>query len=322
LNRDDGVRIRDKAKVSMQRILVTGAFGYLGLAVVAKLKGPHIVALGHAPRNEAARRVIPERVDVVHGDVLDAEAVIAERGPFDAVVHLAGGGGPAKLEADPSAGVRTNIRATTELLSAARKHDIRRLIYASTIAVYGTHREHGKPYDEADEPKPDDIYGVIKESAEHAWIALGGGTALRIANIYGAGAGIDMGIMGAVERFARAAASGGELSVFGEGSQRIDYVHVNDVVRAIDLSLSASDLPAAINVGGGAPIAISELAEQAVTGGKLIGKRPVIVRKPAPPGKSWPDRSLAIGLAKRALGWEPRVSYEEGMNELVRMMAS
>jgi len=306
----------------MARVLVTGAFGYVGLAVVRGLTGHEITAFGHAPRNPAARDAIPKNVRVLEGDIGDVASALQELGPFDAVLHLAGGGGPAKLAADPSAAVRTNIRATSELCLRARQQGTKRLIFASTIAVYGTHRDHGRPYSEADSALPDDLYGVVKEAAEHVWVAHAGGVSLRLANIYGAGAGVDMGVNGAAERFARAAAEGGELKIFGTGEQRIDYVHIDDVVRAFEAALEADAPPPIVNIGGGAPISVAELVERSIAAGNKLGKSTSFKREPAPPGKSWPDRSLAIDLAREALGWTPRVSYDDGIAGLVAMMAA
>jgi UDP-glucose 4-epimerase len=306
---------------NMARVLVTGAFGYLGLSVLRGLANHALVAFGHPPRADGARAAIAPEVEVVEGELLDIAGVLEQRGPFDAVIHLAGGGGPAKVGADPVAAVRTNVRGTTELAAAARSQGVKRLLFASTIAVYGTQRDHGRPYAETDAAVPDDLYGAVKEAAEHAWVALAGGTSLRIANVYGAGAGVDLGLAGAVERFARAAASGGQLSIFGTGAQRIDYVHVDDVAHAFALALDAEgSLPPFINIGGGDPISIGDLAERSVAAGRALGRSPMLERRPAPPGKSWPDRSLNIALAARALGWSPRVGYEQGITELVRMM--
>ena len=112
------------------------------------------------------------------------------------------------------------------------------------------------------------------------------------------------------------------MKIFGTGAQKIDYVHIDDVIRAIEAVITSSAPPPIANIGGGSPIAIADLAERAITAGKALGKAPSLLREPAPEGKSWPDRSLAIDLAKSALGWSPRVSYDEGISALVRMMAA
>lgn len=307
--------------MSTKRVLVTGAFGYLGLALLRGLAPRfEVVGFGHAPRAESARRRIPSNVTVVEGDLLDVNAAFASHGPFDAVAHLAGGGGLHKVQEDPRAAVTSNVRGTSALLEAADAGGVRRRIFASTIAVYGTHRDHGRPYREDDIARPDDLYGVLKEAAEHVWTKLGGGIALRIANVYGAGCGVDLGLQGAAERFARAAAAGGALTVYGEGAQRIDYVHVDDVVAAFDRSLVAEHVPRLINVGGGAPVSIGALANACLDAGRSLGATPRLVRQPAPEGKVWPDRSLAIDLAGTSIGWRPRVSLADGVHGLVGMM--
>lgn len=304
------------------RILVTGAFGYIGLATVRGLvaAGHDVVAFGREARAAAARAAIPEGVDVVIGTLPADVSRLFTRGRYDAVVHLAGGGGPKKAEADPVAAVRDNVDATTVLVEAARAAGVTRLLFASTIAVYGTHRAPSGPYREEDAALADDLYGAVKLSAERVWTALGGGVALRLANVYGAGAGVDVGVSGAVERFARAAATGGEISVFGTGAQRIDYVHIDDVVRAMRLALEAGDVPRVLNLGGGAPVSILEMAELCARVGAAWGTPPQIARKDDPGGKIWPDRSLAIGRAAQVLGWRPEVSFEQGMRELGAMM--
>lgn len=291
------------------RVLVTGAYGYLGLAVLMKLAGKFsLVGLGRPARAPAA-----PPVPTIPGDARGAAKVIAEHGPFDAVIHLAGGGGPAKVEADPVRAVADNISATIAVAAAARD---RRLLFASTIAVYGG---GGGVFREADGPAPSDLYGALKAAAEEV-VALHGGTSLRLANVYGAGSGVDVGLDGAAERFARAAAAGRDITVYGEGTQTIDYVHVDDVVDAFAAALDAPALPAVLNVGSGRPVAIGALARAAADAGRALGATPRIVSVPPPPGKIWPDRSLDISLAERVLGWRPRVPLDEGMRGLTSMM--
>jgi UDP-glucose 4-epimerase len=309
------------------RVLVTGAFGYLGLALLRELEGFDVVACGRPPRTPRALAVVPRWVHTVMGDLASqgpagADALLTAHGPFDAVLHLAGGGGPAKCQSNPTAAVSDNVLSTANLADAARRRGVPRLLMASTIAVYGTFRVPEHPYRESDPAEPDDLYGMLKLAAERVWTApgLAAGTALRIANIYGAGAGVDLGIEGAVERFARRAALGGEIAIFGTGAQKIDYVHIDDVVRAFRLALARPGLPPVLNVGGGQPVAIATLAETCAEIGRRRGTAVTLVRKPDPGGRVWPDRVLDNEQAGQALDWRPQVSLKEGLENMVDMM--
>jgi nucleoside-diphosphate-sugar epimerase len=297
------------------RILVTGAFGYLGLTLIGRLAGGNqVVAFGHPPRAAAP---LPPNVTAVHGDILD---VAPHARDVEAIVHLAGGGGPARVEADPTAAVRANVLGTARLVAAARGA---RILFASTIQVYGTHRAPpgGRPYRESDPTAADDLYGAIKEAAE-AIVTGAGGTAVRLSNLYGAGAGVDLGIQGAVERFARAAAAGEELTLYAPGTQRIDYLHVDDACAAFALALGARELPPVLNAGGGAPVSVGELASLCVGAAHKQGARPrIAVRQPPDGARVWPDRSLHIGLIGNLLGWRPQVKLQSGIEGLVAMMA-
>jgi UDP-glucose 4-epimerase len=305
------------------RVLATGAFGFLGLALSRRLvaDGHEVIAFGHPPRSPRAREVVPPAARVVEGDVLEIAALLAETRP-EAIVHLAGGGGPARVEQDPALAVRVNVLGTSRLVEAARVVGVRRLLFASTIQVYGVHRDMGRPYRETDATAADDLYGAVKEAAEHV-VTAAGGTALRLANLYGAGAGVDLGISGAVERFARAAAAGGEITVYGSGAQTIDYLHVDDACAAFAAALTVAEPPPIVNVGGGKPVAIGGLASACLGAAHRLGRTPRIVAREPPPGpvKSWPDRSLAIGLAQNRLGWRPQVQLQAGIDALVAMMA-
>lgn len=307
------------------RVLVTGAFGFLGLALLRRLvaDGHETIAFGHPPRAAAAREVLPAAARLVEGELLDVAATVAAHRP-EAVVHLAGGGGPAKVEKDPTLATRVNVLGTARLVEAARAAGARRVLFASTIQVYGVFRDLGRPFRESDGTAADDLYGALKEAAEQIVVGAGaGGIALRLANLYGAGAGVDLGIHGAVERFARAAAAGGELTVYGSGAQTIDYVHVDDACAAFAAALTVDDPPRVVNVGGGAPVSIGALASACMGAAHRLGRTPRVVAKepPAGPAKSWPDRSLAIGLAQNRLGWRPQVRLQPGIDALVEMMA-
>lgn len=300
------------------RVVITGAFGYVGQTLQRRLAPTHhVIAVGHPSRTATG----PVRgVEVVHGDLMLAARYLDRE---TAIIHLAGGGGDAVCRQDPVAAVRTIVTGTSRLAAAAREAGSPVRLFASSIFVYGTFRVPTAPYLEDDEPLADDLYGTCKLAAEHVWTAHGGGTALRIANIYGAGCGVDFGIQGAIERFARAAANGGKLTIYGEGSQRIDYVNVDDVCAAFERALeAAAPLPPTINIGGGAAVSIGDLARACIEAGRALGNQPSLESVEPPAGKVWPDRSLSIELAHRVLGWSPRVALDVGVRELVTMMRS
>ena len=303
------------------KILVTGGYGFVGSALVAKLarNNHHVFAFGHPPRNQAVLHQLPGNVEHRTGALLDLTDT--ELSGLDAVVHLAGGGGAGKCKKDPTTAIRTNVTGTARLAQKAHRAGVKRLLFASTVAVYGTSRAPKTgPYSETLPPAPEDIYGAVKEAAEEAWSAVGG-TSLRLANIYGTGIGVDMGLHGAMERFARAAATGGELTVYGTGSQRIDYIHIDDLCQAIELALMAPSLPPALNLGGGEPCTIRSIANIAIAAGRQLGQEPQLIEKPAPADKVWPDRSLSIELARELLSWKPQTTMEQGITKLVQMMA-
>ena len=278
------------------RVLVPGAFGYIGLALLRRLAREHTV-LAYGRGLTAVTRVVPENVRLAVDTVHDIYA----QEDFDAVIHLVGSGGPQRCAAHPV----DAIRSFSNLIEWTRRPRCRAII-ASSIYVYGP---RDRPSVETDRTEPTELYGALKEASE----ALGH-TALRLSNVYGVGAPIDLGRDSAVDRFARAAAIGGEMLVHG-GSQLVDYVHIDDAVEAFVLAISAPIATAAINIGGGTPEPLLTIAERCLTIGRERGTMPTTAR--ICKTESNASRCLDISLAERAIGWKPRVPFDRGLRELV-----
>lgn len=305
-------------------ILLTGAWGYFGRALAVTLER----------RNYEVRRVGRPLTDVF--DITSAKEC-------DAIIHLAGGGAAGGAMPDAAAAHRDNVETAIHIASIAPKGC--RLILASTIYVYGT---GPRPFCETDPLAPDTLYGQLKAVAEAIWRQRGG-TALRFAHIYGAGSGIDFGRDGVTERLARAAVGGPPFVMQGDGSQGIDLVHIDDACEAVARALTAQDLPPAVNVGGGAPVTVADLArafgvsayrDSTQIGIKYEGtsirsafshpgrQQDGSVRfyesfKPAvdPRNVRAPSvRALDIALAAQVLGWAPRVTLAEGARGLIEMI--
>jgi UDP-glucose 4-epimerase len=284
------------------RILVTGAFGYLGLAVVRRLAGEHAVtALGHPPRRPVA---LPPGVSAVEADVLDLPPI----GPLDAVVHLAAAG----ADADMTRLVRTNVLGTQLVLDAARAAGATRLVLASTIAVYGTRRTSPALLRETDATAADEPVGATKEAAERLWTAQGG-VALRLATVYGIGAGI--GPSGPLAALAHAAARGGDLDV-APGTGKFDVVAIEDAADAFAAALTAARPPSVLNIGNGREVRRGEFAAACISAAHKHGRAPRVVLGPIGEQRT-SDQGLSVGLAIATLAWQPRRRLQEVVDRMV-----
>lgn len=302
------------------RILIAGSFGYFGLALTRRLAQEHELFLSGRPG----------RVPGCHAPLSTGSAVVKNVGSVqgltkwtcadaEAIVHLAGGGAPGGQSVDAAAALRDNVESAVHVASVAPPGA--RLLLASTIYVYGT---GSRPFTERDTPRPDTLYGQLKAVAEAVW-RQHGGSALRFSHIYGVGSGVDLKRDGVTERLAHAATGGAPFTMHGDGSQRIDLVHIDDACEAVALALRAPELPPALNVSGGAPVMVRDLAE-------VFGVRPVLTsaepRSDAArlrslatqaPGAYGELRAMDCALAAEVLGWKPQVALAEGARDLIEM---
>jgi UDP-glucose 4-epimerase len=277
------------------RVVVTGASGYIGRALVAHLADAGIehAALSRAGDAGAFRDLVSGRVATLGEHVAGASAV----------VHLAG-----RLVDDPSTTVvgyfGPNVGLTDDVAAAAVDHGVEVLVHASSRLVYPS--TLSAPAVEDRDECPDSAYGLSKLWAEDVVRFRTAGTStsalsLRIAQVTGR----DHPGLGVLNAFVAQARSGA-LTVRGEGLAVREIVHVDDVVRAIVAALSYRGSWRPVNVGGVAPVTVRELAleiaEQAGLGPGAVRHVPVEAE----------DRSCyALDPARRRslLGWEPVVPW-------------
>ncbi|HVF44339.1 MAG TPA: NAD-dependent epimerase/dehydratase family protein [Pyrinomonadaceae bacterium] len=302
------------------RIVVVGGGGFIGSALLKHLSARHeCVCFGHGGRFAELREKIGGGVEYVEGDVTDARALRGVMRGADASVYAAGTGGEADCLADPTRSLLAHVYGAQSAARAAAQANVARFVFTSTIAVYGTYQARPMPLTEEAGPRPDEFYGALKATAERALIDSGRFRILRLSNVYGYGGGLFSLSSGVAGKFVELISRGRPLKVFGDGSQRIDYVHVDDVCRAYELALGSEEPESFVyNVGGGRPVSVRELAETAsALAEELTGARAEIEYAPAPPDKLWPDRRLSVEKIERELGWRPRVSIEEGLREML-----
>jgi UDP-glucuronate 4-epimerase len=305
-------------------VLVTGGVGFIGYHVTRALlaRGDTVLVaddFSDAPypvaeklRNEADLRAEFERVRVVRACVTDRAAMTPLVDAADVVLHLAGLAGVRPSFRDPVRYTRVNVEGTAVLQELARERAIERFLFASSSSVYG----NATPLPaEEDAPAvvPQSPYAASKRAAElvAGSICLNAPAmrcaALRFFTVYGPRQRPEM----AIAHFMRKTLAGQPITIFGDGSMRRDFTHVDDIVRGILACLDANRPPGfrAYNLGSGAPIELSALVEAIAA---AAGVAPRIERAPVPLGDV--DATFAdITRARRELGWEPRVTFREGL---------
>lgn len=296
------------------KVLITGGAGFIGSHLAAHLRaaGDEPVALDNL--SVGRRENLPPEVKLIVADVLDAslrDTVAA--GQFDAIVHLAGQTMVNASVEDPSFDARQNVLGTIQVLEAARQGGVRRIIFASTAAAYGDVRESELPIGESRALAPLSFYGLSKVTAE-GYLALYQRlfgldyVVLRFANVYGERQG-DGGEGGVISIFARAAAKGEPLTIFGDGEQTRDFVYAGDIAAGIRAALLTSSPNAAYNLSTESQTSLRTLVELLA---EAAGRAIVPQYGPERPGDIYKS-SLANEQAKRYLGWQPEVSLAEGL---------
>lgn len=294
------------------RVLVTGAFGFLGTAVVRRLAmaGHTVTALTSRAENQLSPTEI---TSVVRGDIRDAAAMTRAVAGVDAACHLAALTRVRESFERPDEYFDVNVGGTSALVAAMSAEAQRtgrplRIVHASTAAVYGTPAH--QPIDEDAPPAPTSPYGesklaadqLILDAARSEWSAV----IFRVFNIAGAVAGRTDDDQSRIIPKALAVARGtaSQLQINGDGSAVRDFVHVDDLARAFAIAIDhpLSGTASVFNVGAtGASVAeIVEIVQQ-VTGKQLTVEH--LPPKPEPP------RLLADTSRVRAeLGWKPERS--------------
>src|SRR3954468_14568291 len=301
-------------------VIVTGGAGFIGAHTCRALlaKGHRVTVVDDLSHGK--REAVPQGAELVVLDVRDPKLVteMEQRRP-DAVVHLAAQMDVRKSVADPLFDASVNVLGTLSALESASRAGVRRFVFASSGgAVYG--EQDVFPATESHPRRPASPYGTSKlcgeEYVEHYGRSHGMSTlCLRYANVYGPGQD-PLGEAGVVAIFLHQLLEGRAPRINGDGLQTRDFVFVEDVARANLLGVE-SDASGALNVGTARESNIVQLADKLVkaTGG------PKPTYGPSAPGEQ--RRSVIDpAAAKKALGWEPRVGFEEGLERTAEWFKS
>lgn len=293
-------------------IVVTGGSGFIGSRLCAKLseEGYSVRLVDIAPPQLG----VPG--EFVRASVQDERRLQQLFGGAQCVVHLAALIDVTSSMADPYSDFQVNAQGTLNVLEAARKCKVEKVVFASSAAVYGDPQEI--PIPESHQQSPLSPYGVSKMASEKyvlLYNSLFGmdNVALRPFNVYGRGQNPNSPYSGVVTKFADALLSGKKPVVYGDGGNTRDFVHVSDVADAFFRAVDTRGANGAYNIGSGRETSLLELLQAMA---EISGKEADPVFAPARKGDI--ARSVAdISLAKKKLGYRPSVLLSAGLAEML-----
>jgi UDP-glucuronate 4-epimerase len=206
-----------------------------------------------------------------------------------------------------------NVQGTLHLLELARQFSVQRFVFASSSSIYGTTSQAPFTEDEAN-PNPISPYGVTKLAGEklcycYARLYAIPTVCLRFFTVYGPRQRPDL----AIHKFASLIQAGREIPMFGDGSSLRDYTFVDDVVDGITATLSLQTEFEVFNLGNSQPISLSQMIRLLE---EKLGKQAQIKVQEFQPG-DMPFTHANLSKARGMLGYEPKVSFEEGLSRFV-----
>lgn len=305
------------------RILVTGGAGFIGSHLVDRLmkEGYEVVVLDNffTGKIENIKHHLESGMFyLVKGDIRSSDNVKEAIRNVDAVFHLAAiVSVPLSIE-KPLLVNDVNVRGTLNLLEASLKADVKRFIYTSSCAVYG--EVDRLPIDERCPTNPISPYAVSKLAAEYYCKVFfenyGLDTlCLRYFNVHGPRQVRDS-YSGVITQFIDRLKQRKPPIIYGDGQQTRDFVHVRDVVEANMLALNCQHgFGEVINVGTGKQTTINQLAEVLL---ELSGRSYLKPKYVAPRKGDIRNSCADISKAKRALGYEPKVTLKEGLRMMLK----
>lgn len=290
------------------RVLVTGGTGFIGSHVVDRL-----VAHGVTPRIFDLRRS-PYHEDFEHqvGSLLDLESVRIAMNGVDNVIHLAAVADVKDVLEDPVYAESVNTRGTLNVLEAARRMDVRRVIYGSTTWVYSD-CENGAVNEETLIPPPSHLYTATKLASESYCRAYSELYDLEYAILrFGIPYGPRARGGGVIPIFVRKALAGEPLSIAGAGLQFRKFVYVEDLAEGIALALRPVARNRIYNLDGLEQISIIQIAEMVR---EILGGVEIVHTEER--AGDFSGKEVSSDRAREELGWEPAVPFSEGVRRYI-----
>ncbi len=303
----------------MVTVLVTGGAGFIGSNIVEYLlkEGYSVRIMDNLSTGSASNISDFNEAGFIKCDIQDREAVNKAVEGCDYILHQAALPSVTRSVENPLETNKVNVEGSLNILEAARRHDVKRVVYASSSSVYGD--AETLPKREDMEPKPLSPYAVTKLAMEYYSSVYNkvygiNATGLRYFNVYGPRQNPESEYAAVIPRFIKAVLSGERPIIYGDGEQTRDFTYVKDVVKANLLAMNSRDKSHEVfNIGTGNSVSINSLLEaiSSITGIEANAVH-------AEPRKGDIRDSLAdISKAREKLGYSPEYNIEEGLKQTI-----
>jgi nucleoside-diphosphate-sugar epimerase len=299
------------------RYLVTGGAGFIGSNTVDELvrRGHSVVVLDDfSSGKEDNLAEVRNKITFIKGSITDIEVVRKAMHEAEYVLHLAAKTSVPRSVKDPIETNKINIDGTLNVLVAAKELKVKRVVFAASSSAYG--ETPTLPKVETMQPEPISPYGVTKYVGELYGQTFGRcygleNVALRYFNIFGPRQDPSSPYSGVLAKFCSAFLEDAQPVVFGDGEQTRDFTYVENAVQANLLACEAPSVSGKVfNVGVGGRVSLNEVVRAL---GKITGKTLETKYEPPRDGDIR-DSQADITQARELLGYEPQVSFEEGLS--------
>lgn len=297
------------------KTLVTGGAGFIGSNLVQRLlkEGHDVTVLDNLSSGcRINLRPFPE-VRLLIGDVRDTSIVEQAVSGVEVVFHLAASVGNTRSIEHPIIDAETNVLGTLNVLEAARRNRIRKIVFSSSAGIFGELKT--LPIREDHGVEPDSPYGATKLCAEKLCLAYAKlydleAICLRYFNVFGVNQRYDA-YGNVIPIFAHKLVFSQPITIFGDGEQTRDFINVRDVASANYLAGMSQGVSGAFNLGSGSRITINGLVKKMQT---VSGLSTQVAH--GPPRKGDVRHSLAdISALSSAIGFRPQMDFDEGLTE-------
>ncbi len=308
-----------------KHVLVTGGAGFIGSNMADELikRGYGVTIIDN--ESTGLRKNVNKKARYIKGDIRDNKAmdkVFKEK--INVIFHIAGCASTIKSFHDPAADLSTNISGTINVINYAIKYKVPRILYASSMTSYGMPEK--LPIKENQLTKPISYYGITKYAGERYMLATGlrndlpfkmNVTAFRMFNVYGRRQSLENPYQGVVSIFIGNVLRNEPITIFGDGRQSRDFVHIKDVanawISAIDNEKSYGEV---FNIGSGIRVSINKLVDGILQSFDKSRTNYKVIYKKERPGDQ-KHMQADICKARKILNWKIQIPFEKGMKDTI-----